>query len=574
MGATFSPALDGYAPAFSSPDEPFLTYYPAEPGQGPPIIQFSRGRFWSLARRAAAVIRAHGCEPGDTVAHGFGSNHYHDLAFRLASAMTGTTPVTVNWQADTFERIAYKIEVTRSKLVITQAPFDPDHIHALGQHFPSLPVYNAEGLEKEDELSEEAFSPEVDQEFIRIIVFTSGTTGLPKGVQLSYRAYETNHATFEQFLDIRAEHKFAVLVVNPFHHTNTTAITDWAMRRPGSHIHLVERYTTLYWKLLNHVAGLDYDRLVAPTVSRHFDFLETLDREDRLPAGRDDIKRAMEKTDFLIGSAPVGPTTIQRLIRYAGRIPHVRFGSTETCLQALGTPTYLSERAKMKAFERGWKHRVHREPHPGYYIGRPHPPHTEARMVQSLTPGNSGFMTDCPAGQTGYFVTRGGNLMSGYVGDPEATHAVFHEGWYTGLKDVGFTLENEDDHGLDFYWVSRESTLLIRGGANYAYDQINSELIDFVSRQYGLEKDAFDLAVVGLRVDSEHEDSCCVTIELLTPEAKRLRPEMEKTFRELAAARVSKGSKPDYVRFSTIPRNFKGSILVNELADQFKTQLD
>ena len=34
----------------------------------------------------------------------------------------------------------------------------------------------------------------------RIVIFTSGTTGHPKGVLLPYRAYECNRASFEQFL--------------------------------------------------------------------------------------------------------------------------------------------------------------------------------------------------------------------------------------------------------------------------------------------------------------------------------------------------------------------------------------
>ena len=574
MSASLSPALDGYVSAFAESDEPFLSYYSIGPAPDTSIVRFTRGRFWSLAKKAASVIRAHGCEPGDAVAHCFGSNHFHDLAFRLASTMTGTTPVTVNWQADTPDRVAYKIEVTDTKLLITHSPFDPSQIQAIRERFQDLPVYNTQALENETELPAESFCPHVDMESARIIVFTSGTTGLPKGVQLPYRAYNTNRATFEQFLDVRLEHNFAVLVVNPLHHTNSTAITDWAMRRPGSHIHLVERYATTYWKILTNVAEVGYDRLVAPTVSRHFDFLETLDREERLPVGLRDLKRAMAGTDFLIGSAPVGPTTIQRLIRYAGRIPHVRFGSTETCLQAVGTPRYLSEQAKMRAFKKGWAHRIHGEPQAGYYIGRPHPPHTEARIVRSVNPGHEGFMVDCPPGQTGYLITRGQNLMSGYVGDPEETRAAFQEGWYTGLKDICFALENDEDGQMDLYWVSRESMLLIRGGANYAYDQINSELIDFLSRQYQLEKNGFDLAVVGLRLESEHEDSCCVTIDLLTPEARLLQPELEKTFKELAAGHVSKGARPDFVRFATIPRNFKGSILVNELADQFRKHLD
>ena len=37
-------------------------------------------------------------------------------------------------------------------------------------------------------------------------------------------------------------------------------------------------------------------------------------------------------------------------------------------------------------------------------------------------------------------------------------------------------LKNKADGGSDFFWCSRDSALLIRGGANYSYEQINAEL--------------------------------------------------------------------------------------------------
>ena len=50
------------------------------------------------------------------------------------------------------------------------------------------------------------------------------------------------------------------------------------------------------------------------------------------------------------------------------------------------------------------------------------------------------------------------------------------------------------------YWQSRDTNLLIRGGANYAYEQINEELKALCARGYGLEAADVDVAVVGLRV--------------------------------------------------------------------------
>ena len=132
-----------------------------------------------------------------------------------------------------------------------------------------------------------------------------------------------------------------------------------------------------------------------------------------------------------------------------------------------------------------------------------------------------------------------------------------------------FTLKNKVDHKLDYYWMSRDSELLIRGGANYAYAQIAAELSKFLTENFHLEPAQFQLAVIGLRVESEHEDSCCVTIEL-SPEASYLAPELETSFLEKAVGAVSKGSRPDYLRLASIPRNFKGAILYPQLRQDFR----
>lgn len=569
----YSSALREYAPAFEDRREPFLFFYSLGGEEAFSVVRFTRGEFWSLARKAAGVIRGNGLSKGSRFAHCFSANHPFDLVFRLAGAMTGAVPVTINWQADTRERILFKIGLTGTRLVLTDARFDKDHLRAVKERFPGIPIFPVEGLLKGEELPEEDFCADLENEATRMVIFTSGTTGEPKGVELPHRAYQVNRLTFESFLEIRPHDRFAVLIVNPFHHSNSSAITDWAMRRPGTHIHLIERYSTAYWSILCEAAFQGYERLVAPTVSRHFDFLENLTRENRLPVDSDVLKKAMEKTDFLIGSAPVGPTTIQRLRHYTGRLPVVRFGSTETCLQVIGTPLSLSEESRMRAFVRGWEHTVNGEAQPGYYIGRPHPPHTEARIVRAIQPAHDGFMINGRPGEIGYLITRGGNLMSGYVQDPAGTREAFQDGWYLGLKDVCFALRNEEDGQEDYYWVSRESTLLIRGGANYAYDQINAELAAFASAQYRLTPESFEIAVVGLKVGSEHEDSCCVTIEFKNEAARLKQPDMECTFKTEALRQISKGAKPDYVRFAPIPRNFKGAVLVNELAAEFKKWL-
>lgn len=573
MTKKYSPAFRDYRRAFEDPDQPFLFYYRFENDNSINRLTFTRGEFFSLARKAAGVLKTNGQGKGCRILHCFGANDCHDLAFRVGSMLIGTVPVTVNWQDDSLERVIYKYQKTGATMVVISPSFNSALREGLKSNLPGVPFFNTEELEARNEISMDDCRDDIDHEFTKIIIFTSGTTGYPKGAQLPYRSYRNNRAAFEQMLAVKESDTFAVLIVNPLHHTNSTAITDWALRRPGSCLHLIERYSTKYWAILSDCVATGYDRIIAPTVSRHFDFLEELATTGRLPLALERLKEAMSKVDFLIGSAPVGPTTVARLQKYTGRTPAVRFGSTETCLQVMGIPRFLSEEARLEIFKRGWAHQVNGEPMSGYYIGRPHKSYTEVRIVKSITRGQEGYLEDVERGIPGYLITCGDNIMSGYVDHPKANEEVFDNKWYLGLKDICFFLENNRDGQRDYFWVSRDSALLIRGGANYSCDQIGAQLSDFIAQHYQLPKESFALAVVGLRINSEHEDSCCVTLELVGATAREMRATIAVSFIEKARACVPKRAKPDYLRFSKIPRTFKGSILVSELKKEYLEHL-
>jgi acyl-CoA synthetase (AMP-forming)/AMP-acid ligase II len=362
------------------------------------------------------------------------------------------------------------------------------------------------------------------------------------------------------------------VLANPLHHTNSTAISDWGMRRKGAIIHLFQRYSTDYWKILVDIADSKRDLLIAPLVSRHIDFLEDLFTQSRMPVMEAKIKEALTQTEILIGSAPVGPTTIRRIIKFTNHLPNVRFGSTETCLQVMATPRTLSPEHLMKVYEAGWSHCYNGAKTPGYYIGREHFPFTRVKAVKSVEPGSKSYLQPCENGEPGYLITQGANIMSHYVGDPEATKEVLASGWYTGLKDIAFALKNDEDGGLDYYWMSRDSEFLIRGGANYAYAQIATDLSLVLTEDFQLKPDQFRIAVIGLRLESEHEDSCCVTIEL-NLEASDMESQLKSEFMEKAKKKVSKSILPRYLRFAKIPLNFKGAVLYPQLKQEFSDYL-
>ncbi|MFC2072488.1 AMP-binding protein [Chloroflexota bacterium] len=561
----FCSPIDEYRAAFADRTHLFLNYYTFKEGS----IQkrtLTRGEFWDLACSAAAYLHDHEISKGDRIIHGFSSNVLGDLVFRLAAVLMGCVPVTINWQADDTERIVYKAKLTNAKLMV----YDSDFTTRMEQTQPSLSTIQflearkVEGYQTANCLT----YPESSFDDEKMVIFTSGTTGKPKGVSLSQRSYLTNRLTFEQYFNMSESTQLDLLLVNPLHHTNSSALADWGMRRGGAIIHLIQSYTTAYWKILVEVAGRRRELLVTSLVSRHIDFLESLLTQSKPPIDETENREALSKTDILIGSAPVGPTTVERILKFSNRLPHVRFGSTETCLEVMATPTIFSQNELMKAFKAGWLHHYKGEEAIGYFIGREHFPFTRVKVIKAIDPGSNDYFRACEIGEPGYLVTQGPNIMSGYVGDVEATEAVFREGWYTGLRDIVFALRNEKDGQLDYYWMSRDSALLIRGGANYAYDQIAAELSKVLVEDFGLEPEQFKLAVVGLQLESEHEDSCCLTIEL-SREVDHIEPQLKANFIETASRKVSKGARPDHIRFAQIPVSFKGEILYSQLKQDF-----
>lgn len=598
-----------YLPAFVDMSLPFLFYY-SNKDKIVHIKRLSRGDFWKQSSSALTFLLNNAMNKGDRQVHYFSGNTVEDLAFRTAAMMIGTVPVTINWQADPEEIIYYKIASTNAKIMIIDS--ETPNVHKIKERFPLLKVFDSAKLQEIPPLPLQDISHFLNQSPVemkddRCIIFTSGTTGNPKGVRLTYGNYACNRSTFEQFLQLQDPAKILVpIAVNPLHHTNSTSITDWAIRRPQSQLHLVDKYSTQYWGALSQIVEalptiqenttdshphLSQHVVVAPLVSRHIDFLTSLFENKNSSTTADPVDlslltSSLSKIVLLLGSAPVGPTTTQRLLKYANRLPTVRFGSTETTLQACGIPLSLSQGQVMTAFKTGWEHvwvsdSGDRTPCPGYYIGRSHPGHTEMRVVKSVDAGHELYLKDCRAGELGYLVARGGHVMAGYVQQPAGGKGcpVEEDGWYLRLGDIGYWLPGGDSgnepNQRDFYWQTRDSHMIIKGGANYSYEQIGNELTTFISATYALPRSAFSVAICGLRVRSEHEDECCVLVELSDglEAAATVAAELAETLKEKAAKSVSKGAKPDLVLVGKIPVVLsKGVISVPDMRQLFKSK--
>lgn len=481
----------------------------------------------------------------------------------------------------------------------------------------------------------------------KMVIFTSGTTGDPKGVKLPIRAYDANARSFESFLlpcentSTSVFNKYCVtfVLVNPFHHTNSTAMFDWALRLPSAVVHVIQTYTTPYWKVLadaceenfkTSAVKLKESRIIAPLVSRHVDFLACLYESAIGSESGEFIKNSLtiqrlrdcispENVVLLLGSSPVGPTTVETLKKVfptanngLGKLPVVRFGSTETCLQVLGIPFFkLGPEKVLRLMKEGWDHvdPTSGDKSTGYYIGRPHQPYNDVCIIRNLNSHVNGQKLQLSGeGVGGWVITRGENLMSGYVNTNKSPFIVDDEGvkWYTNLGDVGFYMDNvAEDGGRDFFWQSRDAGLVIKGGANYSSEQIAADvksallesLVGVFEENSPLDSGALMSACMGVKVKSEHEDESWLILEIADELKRRIEnyllADVDKnlssgdmntvlgsaickrvqTFMKNAGKRFNKGSIPDEIFVDEIPRNFKGVVDMPKIIKYFEARL-
>jgi HIP---CoA ligase len=344
------------------------------------------------------------------------------------------------------------------------------------------------------------------------IMFTSGTTGRPKGVMLrhgaSLRCYE---AFSRSFLLERGDR---VMVVTPFFHCfgykagwmsalmSGATCVPVAVFDPAEALRMVEelRIThtggppTLFWALLDHPtrAGRDLSSLKAAIASAAY-----------VPA---DLVHRMEAE---LGVHPVSG-----------------YGLTEA--HAMVAASRPSDPAELAI---SWSGQVIEG--------------TEVRIV-----GDAG--DDLPLGQRGELLVRGFQLMDGYYDDPEATAgAIDADGWlHTG--DIAFA----NDHGY-IKVCDRKKDIFIVGGFNVSPAEVEGMLLE--NRRIG------SCAVIAVPDDRLGE----VGVAFVVPAAGDLTPSEVASW---ARSHMANYKVPRDVRIvDALPLNATGKVVKSELRAALET---
>ncbi len=397
------------------------------------------------ARRvAAALIRI--TEPGDFVAI-WAPNVVEWPIIQYGAAIAGVVLVAVNpvFRSDELE---YVLNHSGAKVLIhADANKDYDMAQVVASVAPGVAglEYVVSLAERDrwqvpagEESDASAFGPNAsDADAPVMLQYTSGTTGLPKGVLLRHRSLVNVAAMTMEAAEIEEGATF----VNPlpmFHTASCVIGTLGPLANAGTTL-LVESFApraVLDWATVEDADVLFF----VPTILGAL--LETVrGKEDTAPQFR----------SILGGAANVPAVMIEGAGRVFGGVVHNVFGQTELApvLTAIRRGDSLEDQLGT--------------------VGRPIP-QVECK-VADISDGSV-----VPLGQTGEVCARGYQQMIGYLGDPEATaKTVDAEGWlHTG--DIG----SMDERGY-ITLTGRLKDLIISGGENIAPAEVESRLVEHES---------------------------------------------------------------------------------------------
>jgi long-chain acyl-CoA synthetase len=484
-------------------------------------------RTWSEEYERACQV-AHACSrdgvsPGDRLAfldrNGLA---YFDVLF--GGALMGAVNVAVNWRLAPAEMAAI-IEDSQAQILFVHA----DYLPALQRMATALPAVRRIVILSDTTMGctdprARAFEEWIDgcettdpghvggPDDVSLQLYTSGTTGLPKGVMLTNANLST--AISEAGQTFRIGDDTVSLVAMPLFHIGGSGWALCAMSRGGRSVILRDVDPTLLLSLIEEERITEM--FVVPAVLMVVLATPALATTD------------LSSLRFVFyGASPISEDVLVRCLAAFGCGFCQVYGMTETtgAITALAAEDHDPEGPRRGLLRSA---------------GKPHPS-VELRVVEPATG------TDCALGDVGEVWTRSPYNMAGYWGKPEETAAtVTAEGWLrTG--DAGFF----DAEGY-LYLHDRMKDMIVSGGENIYPAEVENVLLSHPS--------IADAAVIG--VPDEKWGETVKGIVVLAPGAPFDAAGIIAHCRENLAHYKCPSSVD---RMDVLPRNPSGKILKREL---------
>ncbi len=479
------------------------------------------------ARIAHVLVHEYGVAKGDRVAISMRNYPEWILAFTAATSI-GAIAVAMNsmWQPEEME---YGLEDSGAKVLFA----DQERLDRLAQCSKDLKVRaiavrpkrandGAPDLKQVLEDVDEVDMPpaEVAPDDDATIVYTSGSTGQPKGVVSTHRNILSALLSWE--LDARVgmlmtgvkpagprEQPATLLAVPLFHATGSHAVYLSSYR--------AQRKTVSMYKWDPEQAAELVEREQITSFIAPAAMTGDLIRE---------AKRTKRDLTTLLtvggGGAHREPEQVKEIdASFKKALPNTGWGMTET--NAIGTGIGGQD-----------------------YLTRPGSSGRVSAVLELKVVDENG--AELPQGERGELLVRGTSMVRGYWNRPEINAELFDDGWFcTG--DVAYL----DDDGYLFI-VDRIKDLIIRGGENIGCGQVEAALL--------LHPDVHEAAVYAVPDDRLGEEVGATVYGSETLDADALRESLHEHLARFAV--------PRYFRLSAepLPRTASGKIFKRQLRDE------
>ena len=454
------------------------------------------GELEARVGRLAAGLAFRGLRRGDRVATLTSTSPDH-VATLFACARLGVALQPLSWRLSAAE-LAFQLEDAQPSLLLVSAEHD-SLAAAIGSAVP-LERIGDPGLQADNEVADVAEDSDP-----LLLVYTSGTTGKPKGAVLTHANCFWTNLSFDRMTDMRDTD--VVLQVLPQFHVggwNVQPLLAWWKGAtvvleptfdPGRALRLIEerRVTTM---------------MGVPATYMFLTQDPTFDRTDL-----SSLRLAV------VGGAPMPESLLEIWCERGVEIVQ-GYGLTEAAPNVLCLPP---EDATRKLG----------------FAGKPYP-HVDV----ALRDPDTGAIAD--GAGTGELVVCGPNVFAGYWRNPEATAAAFADGWLL----TGDVAERDSDGYYRI--VDRIKDMVISGGENVYPAEIEAVLHSHPA--------VSEAAVVGIP-DERWGEACLAFVALLSGRAAT-----EQELLEHCRGRLARFKIPRAVRFvDVLPRSAMNKVSKDDL---------
>lgn len=468
--------------------------------------RFSYEEMNARANRLAETLRHRfGIQKGDRVAV-LAYNGVETLDLFFATGKLGAILVPLNYRLVPAE-LAYILNHCEARLLF----YGQDFQECVETLLPSVILEHAISMEDYDQLATGSGVPEpaeIDLDDPHLILYTSGTTGRPKGAVLTHGSITWNAVNTQVGWDLRSDD--VTLTHTPFFHTGGLNVLTTPLFHRGGTVVLMRQFDSGQSLALIEQEGCTVVFAV-PTM-----FQMMLENP------------AFETSDlgsvrfFITGGAPC-PVPLIEAFASRGLTFKQGYGLTEAGPNCF---TLDAKDAVRKAGSVGF---------PNF--------HVDVRVVD-----DEGSEVD--PGDVGELLIRGPHVCKGYWRDPEATAKAIQDGWlHTG------DLVRRDEDGY-YYIVDRKKDMFISGGENV----YPAELEKALHRHPAIA----EAAVIGVPHPKWGEVGRAIVV--LKPGMQLSEPEVLAFLQD----RVARYKIPKSVVFaSELPRNPSGKILKPVLRERY-----